>query len=109
MKDLLYRGTIEILSGAIRHIGRNQKTNEWTDGSYCDPSVGLADAFLRKALWTVEYEYRDWKKTEGLPPVVVNEKACPRCGCRITKEFGDCPAGNWWTGCAGCGLRCSLW
>ena len=34
---------------------------------------------------------------------------CPRCGSTETKQAGDCPAGNWWTACAGCGLRLELY
>lgn len=30
---------------------------------------------------------------------------CPKCKCKYTKQAGDCPAGRWWTECAGCGKK----
>ncbi len=53
-KSLKLRGAAQMLSRAIAHVGRNQKTNEWTDGSYCDAAVEKADHILRLALWRVD-------------------------------------------------------
>lgn len=57
MKSLKLRGAVALLSRAITHIGRGQKTNEWTDGSYCNPAIEKADSILRYALWQVEAEF----------------------------------------------------
>lgn len=34
---------------------------------------------------------------------------CPKCGCTETRQEGDCPAGNWHSVCAECGLPVSKW
>lgn len=55
---LKLRGAIALLSRAISHVGRGQPTNDWTDGSYCDPAIEKADGILRNAMWHVEDDLR---------------------------------------------------
>jgi len=59
---LKLRGAIALLSRAITHIGRGQSINEWGDGSYCNPAIEKADSILRKALWSVEDDFRKTRK-----------------------------------------------
>ena len=61
-KSLKLRGAIALLSSVLARIGRNQKTNEWSDGVYIDLAVRHADAIVQKALWSVEFEFRKINK-----------------------------------------------
>jgi hypothetical protein len=57
-KALLLRGAIELLSNARKHICQGQKTNEWTDGSYCNNAIEAADNLIQFKIWQLEFDFR---------------------------------------------------
>ena len=58
--DLELRGAINLLSGAVVHVGRWHRVDEY--GRYLDPSIEKADVLLRNAIWLVE---RDLRRIQG--------------------------------------------
>lgn len=57
-KSLMLRGACVMLSKALAHVGRGQRTHEFGDGTYVNPAIEAADTILRKALWQVGAELR---------------------------------------------------